>query len=417
MDLDSIIESSLMKKEKESNLAPQVSEEVFSKISAKVKVKRTWYERLLIKLNSKSKLVIDFAALALSVLIVISIPVIIDKCKMYKGFSTSINNSNLNISSNEVQKINISYNLPLLNAFDITDEKKVQQVIDYFNSLNKTKTKSNPEPEGGGEYIIKLYLRNGSIREMWLSGNKYFIDGNGVTYAIPYEEAIKFDTIVANILEENEDKTSELSIAGKVISVTAENSGKDSSCVIKDENNKTYNINLEHAKIIDATGNGCLVLFKEDGVKVFYQKNDKTANGTIDAVTVYIKEEHSGSNQTSDDNQDAYIKNISLKTNDTDLLTISMQMMQKYLDQFKADTTEKDLMISDYKINKIRNLEGNNSDFKFCIDYALKPKDINSYILCGNGELDGEWITNKEAFVEIIKDNDCYKIKSIGTGP
>lgn len=122
-------------------------------------------------------------------------------------------------------------------------------------------------------------------------------------------------------------------------------------------------------------------------------------------------------NEESDNNQDIYIKNISLKTNDTDLSTIASQIMEKYFAQFKENTTEKDLMISDYKISKIDQIKGDNNGFKFFVDYSLKPADINSYVLCGNGEINGEWIVNKNAFVEIEKIDGAYKIKSIGTGP
>ena len=122
-------------------------------------------------------------------------------------------------------------------------------------------------------------------------------------------------------------------------------------------------------------------------------------------------------NEESDNNQDIYIKNISLKTDDTDLSTIASQIMEKYFAQFKENTTEKDQMISDFKISKIDQFKGDNNNFTFYIDYSLKPADIKSYVLCGNGELNGEWIINKNAFVEIEKTDGAYKIKSIGTGP
>lgn len=122
------------------------------------------------------------------------------------------------------------------------------------------------------------------------------------------------------------------------------------------------------------------------------------------------------SNQTPDDNQDTNIKNISLKTNETDLLTISTKIMQKYLDEFKNNTLSKQQMISDYKINKISELQGNNDAFNFFVDYSLKPADLKSYLLCGNGKIDGAWIVNKNAFVQIEKVGDTYKIKDIGTG-
>jgi hypothetical protein len=58
----------------------------------------------------------------------------------------------------------------------------------------------------------------------------------------------------------------------------------------KGKENTVYNINLEKAKIIDATGNGSLILHKEDEAKVFYEKDKQTDSGTINAITVYIKD-------------------------------------------------------------------------------------------------------------------------------
>ncbi len=94
-----------------------------------------------------------------------------------------------------------------------------------------------------------------------------------------------------SILEGNEENTSESSILGKVVSVNveAEVSGYNISCVIKDENNKTYNINTEHAEIIDMTGNGWLILHQGDAVKVFYQKGEEVNGDVVNALSIYIK--------------------------------------------------------------------------------------------------------------------------------
>lgn len=156
-------------------------------------------------------------------------------------------------------------------------------------SLNTIKTRENPQDYLGGGYSIKIYLKNGNIRDLLLSGNMFFMEKDRFTYEVSYKEASKFDTIVANKLESNESKTNESSITGKVVSVSSETSGRNISCVIRGENNINYNINMEHANIIDATGNGWLILHKEDEIKVFYQKDKQTDNESINALTVYIK--------------------------------------------------------------------------------------------------------------------------------
>ena len=192
----------------------------------------------------------------------------------------------LNLNRNDVQKINISDFPSSFKAFDIDNEEQVQKIIDYLASINTIETKLNPSDYCGGGYSIKVYLSNGSIRYFGLLGNKFFVEKNRFTYEVSYNEATKFDTIVANILDGNEEKTGELSITGRIISVNAEASGRDIACVIKDEGNITYNINVEHAKIIDGTGKGWLILHQGDVIKVFYQKDE---DGVINALTVYIK--------------------------------------------------------------------------------------------------------------------------------
>lgn len=207
------------------------------------------------------------------------------------GKKALTSNTDLNLNSNEVQKINISVFPSWFKAIDISDAKQIQKIIDYLTSLNTIETKSDPGDYVGGGYLVKVYLKNGNIREFELAGNMFFEEKNRFTYEIPYKEATKFDTIVGNILEENEENTTESSILGKVVSVNAEAevSGYNISCVIKDENNKTYNINTQHAEIIDMTGNGCLILHQGDAVKVFYQNGEEVTDDVINALTVYIK--------------------------------------------------------------------------------------------------------------------------------
>jgi hypothetical protein len=199
------------------------------------------------------------------------------------GKKATTSNTELNLNWNEVQKINISVSPPFFKEVNVSDEKQIQKIIDYFNSLNTIKTKEDPRDYYGGGYYVEVYLKNGNIRGLELIGNKFFGEQNRFTYEIPYEEATKFDTIFGNILEGNEDETIKSSILGKVFSVNAETR----SCVIKDEYNKTYDINLRRAEIIDVTGNGCLILHQGDVVKVYYQK--EFDNDDINALTVYIK--------------------------------------------------------------------------------------------------------------------------------
>ena len=200
------------------------------------------------------------------------------------------NDSKLSLIKNEIQQINISCSLPLFKSLDITDTEHISTVVDYLNALNPIHTKLNPGEYTGMAYVLKTRLKNGSEREFTLSGNKFFMEAGGFTSEIPYNEAIIFDTIVANMLEDNQAKNGEPSIIGTVISIKSQKSGRNISCVIKDSTDSEYIVDLKSANIIDSTGNGWMILHEKDVVKIFYEKSKQDANGSIVASSVYIKE-------------------------------------------------------------------------------------------------------------------------------
>jgi hypothetical protein len=148
-------------------------------------------------------------------------------------FSYILDKQDLNLKWSEVQRISISAFPSQFEEFEIADEDQIREVVDYLNSLTTIKTMKNPRDYVGGGYSIKIYLRDGNTRELYLSGNTFFTEAGKFTYEVPYKEAIKFDTIVANILEGNESKTNESSITGTVVSVNSEASGRNTSCVIR----------------------------------------------------------------------------------------------------------------------------------------------------------------------------------------
>lgn len=109
-------------------------------------------------------------------------------------------------------------------------------------------------------------------------------------------------------------------------------------------------------------------------------------------------------------------KDISIKTNSTDMKDISIQIMKKLFDEYKKDSVKKELKLKDYTINKIADLQGDCDKFNFSIDYSFEPFDMNSYIVAGNGAIKDSWVINKFAFVEVQKIGTKYKITSMGTG-
>jgi hypothetical protein len=200
----------------------------------------------------------------------------------------------LNLNKSEIQKIHIYHFPQHFDEFDIIDKTRISEVTDNLNSLNIKKTLEDPGKYIGGGYILKLSLNSGIERTIFLSGNMFLLEKNNFTYKIPYEEAIKFDTIVASILEENQSKMDEVSIIGTVNLINKDSSGRNISCNIKAEDNINYSVDLSNAKIVDATGSGWLILHENDVIKVFYPKGIQTSE--INATLVFIK---ASSNETA----------------------------------------------------------------------------------------------------------------------
>ena len=198
-------------------------------------------------------------------------------------------NKELSLDVNEMRQINISTSPPLFLAFAITDKGQISTVANYLNSLNQIETKLNPNDYMGMAYNVKILLEDNTERVFILQGNKFFMEKGSFTYEIPYEEAIKFDIIVANILQINQSQSGEPSIVGTVISIKAAESGHNISCVIKDKDNETFDVYVNDAKIIDATGNGWMILHENDLIKVFYQNNTLAEAKPIVATNVYIQ--------------------------------------------------------------------------------------------------------------------------------
>lgn len=198
-------------------------------------------------------------------------------------------NNKLNIDKSQIQKIYISAFPKQFEPIDITDVNQISSVVDYLISINPIETKLNPRDYYGGGYLIKIQFNDGGERVFHHEGNMFFVEEGKFTYEMKYEEAIKIDSVVANILESNMDKSGESSITGTVVSIESEASGRNISCVIKDSQNVSHEIYLEDASIIDSTGNGWMILQNNDEVKICYSKDKPLAYGGISASKVFIQ--------------------------------------------------------------------------------------------------------------------------------
>ncbi len=110
-------------------------------------------------------------------------------------------------------------------------------------------------------------------------------------------------------------------------------------------------------------------------------------------------------------------KDISLKTDVSDLKEISKELFDIYLKLFIENKVTDYARISDYRIENIKVEDGNIDKFQFYVTYSIKPAS-KKYVLAGNGiqEPDG-WIKHRVYFINVNKEEDGFKILSIGTSP
>ncbi|KNY25553.1 hypothetical protein [Pseudobacteroides cellulosolvens] len=110
-------------------------------------------------------------------------------------------------------------------------------------------------------------------------------------------------------------------------------------------------------------------------------------------------------------------KDISLKTDVSDLKEISEELFDMYLKSFTESKVIEYARISDYKVEDIKIEHGNIDKFQFYVRYSIKPAS-EKYVIAGNGiyESDG-WIGHRVYFINVKKEEDGFKILSIGTGP
>ncbi len=196
-------------------------------------------------------------------------------------------NSKINIDKSQIQKIYISAFPKRFEDLNITDVNQISNIVDYLISINPVETKLNPKDYRGGGYFIKIQFKDSSERVFNHIGNMFFMEEGKFTYEMKYEEATKIDSIVANIVESNMDKSRENYIVGTIVSIKSEASGHNISCVIKDNENTFHDIYIKDASIIDSTGNGWMILHNNDEVKIYYSKIKQYS--LISASKVFIK--------------------------------------------------------------------------------------------------------------------------------
>ena len=145
------------------------------------------------------------------------------------------------------------------------------------------------------------------------------------------------------------------------------------------------------------------------------KKESETVSKNSDKVNTVKKSE------TSEDNKTQLSKEEIVK--------------KAYLNSIAEMAKDENYKLSDYKVEKIQIVsfdevkqfspdieqyytDVKDSDIFATVTYSVKPADSmdKTYWIAGNGEIDGQWIKNKEANIRLVENNGEYTIKEEGTG-
>lgn len=107
-------------------------------------------------------------------------------------------------------------------------------------------------------------------------------------------------------------------------------------------------------------------------------------------------------------------------------IDVSRNLFEQYIKDNKTAVAGIDLngilnnevveTLTDYKINDIRVVQSEEDKFIVNISYDIQFTEESNKWIAGNGKVnENNWIRNKSNYVEIIKENDTYKINRIYT--
>lgn len=130
--------------------------------------------------------------------------------------------------------------------------------------------------------FLYVYMTNNSYQGNIINIDKQQIKQINISVSNQYYHDL-------NIIEDNMEKTQQACVNGTIVTVKSKKSGRNISCVIKNDNNILTNVDLKNALIIDSTGYGWLILHKNDEVKIYYEKDKGVKDEKIIGSTVFIK--------------------------------------------------------------------------------------------------------------------------------
>jgi hypothetical protein len=201
--------------------------------------------------------------IGISIIISIFIIVFLFKLKPHNEF---IINNRIVLDKAKIHQIQTKsqYNPPWLNMV-VTDEKQISYFVDYPSSLHFDEEQGFWDGNGL-QFLVTVRLKDNTEA-------KFVI----VSKELPY--------IIANICEDNQDKTGEPSIEGIVKLVDKEEISGNKFCIIEDENSVKHKILMRNPKII--FGDYRPDVYFNDQVKVFFHRPVSESVET-EASTIYI---------------------------------------------------------------------------------------------------------------------------------
>ncbi len=103
-----------------------------------------------------------------------------------------------------------------------------------------------------------------------------------------------------------------------------------------------------------------------------------------------------------------------------DLKDIATSLFDEHLDSYISSNTPLNSRLKSYIINNITIDIIEDNCFGFIVNFSVETfkEENNNWTdwVAGNGEIDGNWVKNKEMFVDVLTENNGYKIRESGTG-
>lgn len=114
------------------------------------------------------------------------------------------------------------------------------------------------------------------------------------------------------------------------------------------------------------------------------------------------------------------------KVNENSEIAISRALFEEYINQNRTAIAGMNLngilndneveTLTDYKINNIRAVQSEQDKFTVNISYDIQFTEESNKWIAGNGKVkENNWIRNKTNYVEIVKEDNEYKIDKIYT--